>query len=184
MLTSAAVASMLHQSAICSTTSTFTLLVALAIAPTSTSIPSSPWTLDTATCTHAALALLSRANIRGTYSIPRKLVEKLQSQQIVDTKNYVLTTFLFSNNSRQHVAIQAVGAACPCLQEVTSITTWCYGFPGYLVVLTTDAITRDQLVYARSSVMVDRPGWTTTEPSIHRQWLTQQLLGIPSILAC
>ena len=85
------------------------------------------------------------------------------------------------------LAIHTVGAACPHLQEVTSITTWCYCFLGYLAILTTNVVTFDQLVYARiliREVTMDRPGWTTTEPSVNRQQSTQQPLGTPSIPAC
>lgn len=46
-------------------------------------------------------------------------------------------------------AIQVVGATSPQLREVASLPTWCYCFLGFVVTMTADPITRDQLAYAR-----------------------------------
>lgn len=163
MLASVAVASMPHQSTVW-TTPTCTPSVAWASASTSLPPPSSHVTLTpTSSWTqphgHQQHLLPSSEQASGGLILspagevlPRKLVEKIQSRQFVEMKE-----LLFDNISllqqleatQGQVAIQTVGAARPRLREVTSITTWCYCFLGYLAVLTTDAVTRDQLVYAR-----------------------------------
>ena len=42
-----------------------------------------------------------------------------------------------------------LGAGRPRLREVSSLSTWCYCFMGYMAARTADPATRDQLAYAR-----------------------------------
>lgn len=83
---------------------------------------------------------------------PRKLVDKVKSGQFVEMRE-----LLADNISLVHQLeaiqgfppLQVLGAARPRLREVTSLSTWCYCFLGYMAILTSDPSTRDQLAYAR-----------------------------------
>ena len=46
-------------------------------------------------------------------------------------------------------SVQVVGATRPRLREVTSLSTWCFCFLGYMAAMTSDPTTRDQLAYTR-----------------------------------
>ena len=83
---------------------------------------------------------------------PRKLVDKVTSGQFVEMRE-----LLADNISLLHQleAIQGypphhvLGPGRPRLREVTSLSTWCYCFLGYMAIRTSDPMTRDQLAYAR-----------------------------------
>ena len=83
--------------------------------------------------------------------LPQKLVEKIRSGQFVEMKELLADNVALT---KQLEAVQGVpafhllGTRGPRLREVSSITSWCYCFLGYMAVRTTDPDTRDQLAYA------------------------------------
>ena len=84
--------------------------------------------------------------------LPRRLVEKIGSHQYVDMRELLLDNISLLQQlkaTQGTSAVQVVGASRPRLREVSSLTSWCYCFLGYMAVLTTDPTTRDQLAYAR-----------------------------------
>lgn len=50
---------------------------------------------------------------------------------------------------QSYAPLPTVGPSRPRLHEVTSLSSWCYCFLGYMAIVTSDPNTRDQLAYAR-----------------------------------
>ena len=84
-------------------------------------------------------------------TFPRKLVDKIQSGQFAEMKE-LLTDNVSLLAQLEEVGVSAghmLGQSRPRLREVSTLTTWCYCYLGYVALRTTDAYTRDQLAYAR-----------------------------------
>ena len=84
--------------------------------------------------------------------IPKKLVDKIRSGRFIEMKellqdNISLTAQL--EELQGPSILQVMGATRPRLREVSSLSTWCFCFLGYVATMTSDPITRDQLAYAR-----------------------------------
>ena len=82
---------------------------------------------------------------------PHKLVDKVKSGQFVEMRELLADNIALVQQLEdiQGFPLHAVGATRPRLRDVSSISTWCYCFLGYVAVLTPDPATRDQLAYAR-----------------------------------
>ena len=120
-------------------------------------------------------------------SFPHKHVDKVKSDQFVEMRELLANniTLLSQLETIQGVPpLQILDGARPCLQEVSSLSTWCYCFLGYAAILTSDPTTRDQLAYAhliiRKAPRHGGSGWfdynhsfrqqTSTDPSL--RWNT------------
>ena len=72
------------------------------------------------------------------------------------------------------------GATRPRLWEVTSVSSWCYCFLGYMAILTTDPSTRDQLAYARlmirEALRHGGAGWLDYDRTFRQQAAADSLL--------
>jgi len=83
---------------------------------------------------------------------PKKLVDKVKSGQFVEMKELLVDNIALM---RQLEAMHGTSnlpqfdANRLQLREVSSLTTWCYCFLGYMAIHTADPTTRDQLAYAR-----------------------------------
>ena len=83
---------------------------------------------------------------------PRKLVDKVKSGQFVEMRELLADNISLAHQLEAiqgYSPLHVIGATRPRLREVTSVSTWCYCFLGYMAILTTDPSTRDQLAYAR-----------------------------------
>ena len=83
---------------------------------------------------------------------PKKLVDRIQAGNFLEMKE------LLTDNMELISQIEAVqglppahmpGIPRPRLREVSSLTTWCYCFLGYVAIRSSDPTTRNQLAYAR-----------------------------------
>lgn len=108
--------------------------------------------------------------------IPQKLADKVRSGQFVEMKELLADNMALMS---QLEAIQGLppvsmlGAARPRLREVTSLSTWCYCFLGYMAIRTSDPATRDQLTYARLLIREARRhgglGWLDYDRAFRQQ---------------
>ena len=83
---------------------------------------------------------------------PQKLVDKIRSGQFVDMKELLADNMSLINQLEAVPGLsptQLLGARRPRLREISSLSTWCYSFLGYVAIRTSDPATRDQLAYAR-----------------------------------
>lgn len=115
---------------------------------------------------------------------PQKLVDKTREGKYVDMKeflvdNMALVSQLEAVPGMPHMS-SMLGSARPRLREVTSISTWCYCFLGYMAIRTRDPATRDQLAYARLLIGEARRhggmGWVDYDRAFR-----QQLAADPSL---
>ena len=119
------------------------------------------WTPGTGTSTNppgATAVLPQPASTSGLVlspaaePFPRKLVDKVISGQFIKMRELLADNIaLLYQLEAMHgySPLHLVGAARPRLREVSSLTTWCYCFLGYMAIRTSDPTTRDQLAYAR-----------------------------------
>ena len=107
---------------------------------------------------------------------PRKLVDKVRSGQFVEMRellsdNISLLRQLESVQGPTHMPL--IGPNRPRLQEVSSLSSWVYCFLGYVAILTTDSITRDQLAYTRLIIREAQrhggSGWQDNDRSFREQ---------------
>ena len=107
---------------------------------------------------------------------PRKLVDKVRSGQFVEMRelladNISLLRQLESVQGPTHMPL--IGPNRPRLREVSSLSSWVYCFLGYVAILTTDSITRDQLAYARLIIREAQrhggSGWQDYDRSFREQ---------------
>ena len=79
-----------------------------------------------------------------------------------------------------------VGAARPRLREVSSLTTWCFCFLGYMAIRTSDPSTRDQLAYARlivrEALRHGGVGWLDYDRAFRQQAATDPSLRWNTLL--
>lgn len=82
---------------------------------------------------------------------PQKLVDKVKSGQFVEMRELLADNISLIQQLEdiQGFPVPSLGATRPRLREVSSLSTWCYCFLGYVAILTPDPTTRDQLAYAR-----------------------------------
>ena len=83
---------------------------------------------------------------------PRKLVDKVNSGQYIEMRELLADNIALLHQLEAihgYSPLHFVGAARPRLRDVSSLTTWCYCFLGYMAIRTNDPSTRDQLAYAR-----------------------------------
>ena len=83
---------------------------------------------------------------------PRRLVDKAKSGQFLEMRELLADNISLLNQLEAiqgFPPLQMLGAARSRLREVTSLSSWCYCFLGYMAILTSDPTTRDQLAYAR-----------------------------------
>ena len=107
---------------------------------------------------------------------PKKLVDKVKSGQFVEMKELLVdNTALMRQLEAMHGTsnLPQFGANRPQLREVSSLTTWCYCFLGYMAIHTADPTTRDQLAYARLIIREAQrhggKGWLDYDRSFRQQ---------------
>ena len=107
-------------------------------------IRSTPLPLPT---TQAGLVLSPAAE-----PFPRKVVDKVRSGQFIELRELLadnITLVQQLESMHGYAPLPMVGPSRPRLREVSSLSTWCYCFLGYMAIQTSDPSTRDQLAYAR-----------------------------------
>ena len=83
---------------------------------------------------------------------PRRLVDKAKSGQFVEMRELLADNIFLVNQLEAiqgFLPLQVLGATRPHLWVVTSFSTWCYCFLGYMAISTLDSTIRDQLAYTR-----------------------------------
>ena len=83
---------------------------------------------------------------------PRKLVDKVNSGQFVEMRELMADNIALLHQLEAmhgYSPLHLAGVARPRLRDVSSLTSWCYCFLGYIAIRTADPTTRDQLAYAR-----------------------------------
>ena len=84
--------------------------------------------------------------------IPKKLVDKIRSGRFIEMKEMLQDNISLTAQFQELQGpsfLQVVGATRTCLWEVSSLSSWCFCFLGYVATMTSDPTTRDQLAYAR-----------------------------------
>lgn len=87
----------------------------------------------------------------ATEPFPRKLVDKVNTGYFVEMRKLLADNIAVLHQMefiQGYPPLLVLGTACPHLREVTSLSTWCYGFLAYMAICTSDPTTRDQLAYA------------------------------------
>ena len=107
---------------------------------------------------------------------PKKLVDKVKSGQFVEMKELLVDNIaLMRQLEAMHGTsnLPQFSANRPQLREVSSLTTWCYCFLGYMAIHTADPTTRDQLAYARLIIREAQrhggKGWLDYDRSFRQQ---------------
>lgn len=83
---------------------------------------------------------------------PRKLVDKVNSGQFIEMRELLADNISLLHQLETiqgYPPLHILGPARPRLRDVTSLSTWCYCFMGYMAIRTSDTTTRDQLAYGR-----------------------------------
>lgn len=83
---------------------------------------------------------------------PQKLVDKARAGHFLEMKELLADNVSLLNQLEAVPGVTAAhlcGSTRPRLREVSSLTSWCYCFLGYMAMCTKDPSTRDQMAYAR-----------------------------------
>ena len=83
---------------------------------------------------------------------PHKLVDEVNSGQFIEMRELLADNIALLHQLEAlhgYSPLHLAGAAKPQLRDVSSLTTWCYCFLGYMAIRTADPTMRDQLTYAR-----------------------------------
>ena len=81
---------------------------------------------------------------------PNKLDEKAKSGKFIEMSELLADNISLLNQLKAiqgYPPLQLLGATRPRLRKVTTLSTWCYCFLGYMEILASDPTTRHQLAY-------------------------------------
>ena len=104
---------------------------------------------------------------------PRKLVDKVKSGQFVEMRELLADNISLLNQLETiqgFPSLQVFGAARPRLREVTSLSTWCYCFLGYMSIRTSDPTTSDHArLIIREALRHGGAGWLDYDRAFRQQ---------------